>query len=63
VMAGDTLMRGGVGRWDLPGGDRDTLIGAIRRELLSLPAATAVWPGHGPPTTIREEVATNPYLA
>jgi hydroxyacylglutathione hydrolase len=61
VMAGDTLMKGGVGRWDLPGGDYATLIGAIRRELMSLPADTVVWPGHGPATTIREETA-NPFL-
>jgi hydroxyacylglutathione hydrolase len=62
VVAGDTLMRGGVGRWDLPGGDRDVLVTGIRRELLSLPAATTVLPGHGPPTTVGHEARTNPYL-
>lgn len=62
VLAGDTLMRGGVGRWDLPGGDRDVLLTGIRRELLSLPEGTAVLPGHGPPTTVGHEARTNPYL-
>ena len=62
VLAGDTLMRGGVGRWDLPGGDRDALLTGIRRELLSLPEGTTVLPGHGPPTTVGHEARTNPYL-
>lgn len=63
VMAGDTLFRGSVGRTDIPGGDHDLLVAGIRRELLSLPADTVVWPGHGPATTIRREAAENPFLS
>lgn len=63
VIAGDTLFRGSVGRTDIPGGDHDLLVAGIRRELLSLPGATVVWPGHGPATTIQREVAENPFLA
>jgi hydroxyacylglutathione hydrolase len=62
VLCGDVLFAGSIGRSDLPGGDHDSLIASIRRELLSLPDATIVYPGHGPPTTIGAERATNPFL-
>ena len=62
IFGGDILFAGGVGRWDLPGGSRETLIDGIRRHLMPLPAATAVHPGHGPATTIGREKASNPYV-
>jgi hydroxyacylglutathione hydrolase len=62
VLCGDVLFAGSIGRSDLPGGDHDTLLASIQRELLSLPDATLVYPGHGPPTTIGAERATNPFL-
>lgn len=62
VLGGDALFEGSIGRTDLPGGDYDTLIGSIRRELLTLPDATVVHPGHGPATTIGRERRTNPFL-
>lgn len=63
VFAGDALFAGSVGRTDLPGGDHETLIKSIREQLLTLPPETAVFPGHGPATTIGREQATNPFLA
>ncbi len=62
TFGGDILFAGGVGRWDLPGGSRKELIEGIRRYLLPLPAETMVYPGHGRPTTIGAERATNPFL-
>lgn len=62
VFAGDALFRGSVGRTDLPGGDPAQLLASIRRELLTLPAATRVLPGHGPETTIGAELRSNPFL-
>jgi glyoxylase-like metal-dependent hydrolase (beta-lactamase superfamily II) len=62
VLGGDVLFEGSIGRTDLPGGDYDTLIASIRRELLTLPDATVVHPGHGPATTIGRERRTNPFL-
>ncbi|SMB88471.1 MBL fold metallo-hydrolase [Deinococcus hopiensis] len=62
VVAGDTLFQGSIGRTDLPGGDHGQLIAGIGRELLSLPDDTAVYPGHGPATTIGAERRTNPFL-
>lgn len=62
VMGGDILFAGGVGRWDLPGGSRDTLLEGIKQHLLVLPEEVRVYPGHGGPTTIGEEKQTNPFL-
>lgn len=62
VLAGDVLFRGSIGRSDLPGGDYETLIDSICRELLTLPDETVVHSGHGPATTIGEERHSNPFL-
>ena len=62
VLAGDALFQGSVGRTDLPGGSHEQLLGSIRRELLTLPDETVVYPGHGPATTVGVEQRTNPFL-
>ena len=62
LYGGDVLFAGGVGRWDLPGGDRDLLLSGIRTKLLPLASDTIVYPGHGPATTIGRERQSNPYL-
>ena len=62
LLAGDTLFEGSVGRTDLPGGDMPTLLRSIRSTLMSLPDETLVLPGHGNPTSIGQERATNPFL-
>lgn len=62
LIGGDVLFAGGVGRWDLPGGDYDQLITGIRQKLLPLPPDTRVHPGHGPSTTIGREAESNPFL-
>ncbi|MCW2278057.1 MBL fold metallo-hydrolase [Heliophilum fasciatum] len=63
LFAGDTLFEESVGRTDLPGGSYPTLINSIRQKLLTLPAETVVYPGHGPSTTIGHEAVANPFLA
>ena len=62
VLVGDALFAGSIGRTDLPGGSTELLLASIRSKLLSLPDATAVYPGHGPPTTIGAERSHNPFL-
>jgi len=62
IIAGDVLFYESIGRTDLPGGDFDTLIQSIRKELFTLPGETMVYPGHGPATTIRHEMEYNPFL-
>ena len=63
VFSGDVLFQGSIGRTDLPGGDYQTLIDSIERELLVLPDSTIVYSGHGPQTTIGAERLTNPFLS
>jgi len=63
VFTGDAVFAGSIGRTDLPGGNYETLINSIRQNLLTLPPDTAVYPGHGPETTIDREKRTNPYLS
>jgi hydroxyacylglutathione hydrolase len=62
VFVGDTLFAGSVGNPDLPGGNFRTLMKSIFAKLLTLPDDTVVYPGHGEPTTIKEERASNPYV-
>jgi hydroxyacylglutathione hydrolase len=62
VFTGDALFADSIGRTDFPGADHDTLLEAIRTKLLTLPPDTVVYPGHGPETTIGEELAGNPWL-
>jgi hydroxyacylglutathione hydrolase len=62
LVGGDVLFAGGVGRWDLPGGDYEALISGIQSKLLPLGDSVKVLPGHGPPTTIGRERQTNSFL-
>ena len=62
LFGGDVLFAGGVGRWDLPGGNRDLLLSGIRSKLLTLPGDVTVLPGHGPATRIGVEKTTNSFL-
>lgn len=61
VLSGDTLFKLSVGRWDFPGSDEGALQQSLQR-LAQLPPETKVYPGHGPSTTIGEELAGNPFL-
>ena len=62
LFAGDTLFAGSVGRTDLPGGDTRQLVEAVRTKLFVFGDEMPVYPGHGPPTTIAREKATNPFV-
>jgi hydroxyacylglutathione hydrolase len=62
LFAGDALFAGSIGRTDLAGSNERQLLDNIRRNLLSLPDDVAVYPGHGPSTTIGQERATNPFV-
>ena len=61
LFAGDLLMAGGVGRYDLEDGNIELLKKSLARILL-LPPSTKVLSGHGPATTLAHERATNPFL-
>jgi glyoxylase-like metal-dependent hydrolase (beta-lactamase superfamily II) len=63
AFVGDVVFAGSVGRTDFPGGDWDTLMESIRTKVLTLPDETVLYPGHGPPTSVRRERLSNPFLA
>ncbi|MBN1493383.1 MAG: MBL fold metallo-hydrolase [Candidatus Omnitrophica bacterium] len=62
VFTGDTLFYASVGRTDLPGSDPRAIIPAINDKLMVLDDRIAVYPGHGPATTIGFERANNYFL-
>ena len=61
LFSGDTLFAGSYGRTDFPGGSDADMAASLRR-LSKLPPQTRVLPGHGPQSTIADELRTNPYL-
>jgi len=62
IFSGDTLFNFGIGRYDLPGGNYSQLVNSIHTRLMKLPDNTAVYPGHGPDTTISAERSGSPFL-
>jgi len=62
LFCGDVIFRNGIGRYDLEGGDLETLSKSIREQVLSLPDETKILPGHGPHSTVGYERMHNPYL-
>lgn len=55
VYGGDTLFKGGPGATGRSFSDFPTIIESIRSRLLTLPADTVVYTGHGDTTTIGDE--------
>jgi glyoxylase-like metal-dependent hydrolase (beta-lactamase superfamily II) len=62
IIGGDVLFQNSIGRTDLPGGNHEDLIKNIKEKLFKLPLDVKVYPGHGPATTIGEEIRSNPFL-
>ena len=63
LFSGDVLFAGSVGRVDLPGGDWERLFDSIQYLVTRYDPETIVLSGHGPPTTLGAELASNPFLA
>jgi hydroxyacylglutathione hydrolase len=63
AFTGDTLLCRAIGRSDVPGEDRDQLLGSISTKLMVLDDKTVVLPGHGTSTSIGAERRSNPYLS
>jgi hydroxyacylglutathione hydrolase len=63
IFGGDVLFQGSIGRSDFPGCNGPLLLKGIRSKLFAFADDTIVYPGHGSPTTIGAERATNPYVS
>lgn len=62
AFSGDTLFRMSIGRTDFDGGSYEQIVHSLREVLAVLPPDTKVYPGHGPETTIADEIRYNPYM-
>lgn len=54
IFSGDVLFNQGIGRTDLPGGSMEDMEASLEK-LFALDDEYAVYPGHGPATTIGNE--------
>lgn len=61
VFVGDFLFRMGSGRTDGAGASTDDLFATVREVFASMEGDVVLWCGHGPPTTVGEERAENPF--
>lgn len=55
LFSGDTLFEGGPGATGRSFSDFPTIVGSIREKVLTLPAATTVFTGHGQSTSVGQE--------
>jgi hydroxyacylglutathione hydrolase len=62
ALVGDVIFAGSIGRTDFPGGDFDTLAATIRNHVYTLSEKTVLHSGHGPETSVGEEMRTNPFV-
>lgn len=62
IIGGDVLFQNSIGRTDLPYGNHQDLLKNIKEKLFPLAKDVKVFPGHGPATTIGEEMKNNPFL-
>ena len=62
VFTGDTLFAGSVGGIFADVSTYEDLLASVRFKLFALDDHTVVMPGHGPPSTIAEEKAHNPFF-
>ena len=62
LIGGDVLFQNSIGRTDLPYGSHQQLLKNIKEKLFKLPEDVKVYPGHGAPTTIGQEIKENPFL-
>ena len=61
-FTGDTLFRMSIGRTDLEGGNWAQMEQSLSNIVSKLPKETIVLSGHGPQSTIADELMYNPYL-
>ena len=62
AFSGDTLFRMSIGRTDFERGSYADMMTSLHMLATQLPADTKIYAGHGPETTIADEIRYNPYL-
>ena len=60
-FSGDVLFNGSIGRFDFPNSSKyDTLTSIEKIKTFNFDAT--LYPGHGPSSTLKSELLSNPYL-
>ena len=62
LFTGDTVFRGSVGRTDMPGGSGKDIMESVKR-ISKLDPGLKIYPGHGPDSTIGDEIRFNPFFS
>ena len=62
AFTGDTLFRMSIGRTDFAEGSWSEMENSLKHVVAMLPPETLVLSGHGPQSTIADELQYNPYL-
>ena len=62
AFSGDTLFRMSIGRTDFERGSYEEMITSLHQLATQLPADTKIYAGHGPETTMADEIRYNPYM-
>ena len=62
LFPGDLIFYRSVGRTDFPGGDFAVLLTSVGKIAANYPPETRILPGHMQSTTLRAELAHNPFL-
>ncbi|WP_415718600.1 MBL fold metallo-hydrolase [Maridesulfovibrio sp.] len=63
AFVGDLIFRRSIGRTDFPYGCTEDLLTAVREKIFTLPAETELYAGHGPSTSVGDEINHNPYFS
>ena len=61
MFCGDFIFNGSIGRWDLEEGDFSKMKKSIEK-ILTYPHKVKIYPGHGPVTTLENEIYTLHYF-
>ena len=62
AFVGDAVFAGSIGRTDFHHSDHHRFLENLHANIMTLPDDTRLYTGHGPPTTVATERATNPFL-
>jgi hydroxyacylglutathione hydrolase len=61
LFTGDTLLKGAIGRLDLPGGNKEKMIASLHT-MANLPGNLVIYPGHGEESSLSAEFHSNESL-
>jgi glyoxylase-like metal-dependent hydrolase (beta-lactamase superfamily II) len=62
AFVGDLIFYRSIGRTDFEGGDQNELMTSVKTSIFTLPPETVLLSGHGPETTVGDEMNHNPFF-